>query len=698
MLRRIYPAEEYPDGHPDLALCLNNQGGLFESQGKYAQAQPYFEQALAIYERLYPSDRYPQGHPDLRLGLDNLGGTLVATGDIDRALVLLEKADRTERSGLQRFFDLSSAEAMNAFIRSRYGTIDWLVTLATSHGEAVGPAYRCVLGRKTAVLDALLRQREFQRVAAADSRIADQSAELRRLRQQLADMALQPVTQDRARRRQQIAAEANALEQRLLASVNRASGNSEWVDPKIEDLQAELGPRTALLDFIRYQPYDFTAQGDQPRWLPASYVAFIVRGEGQGTEPVLVDLGDTESIDAQVAQLREQVADTGRQLQFASESALVDQYREHATLVSKAVFVPLRAHLAGIETIYIATDGELARVPFEALLDADGNYLVERFAFSYLSGGRDLLREPSEPAKGTIVFAAPDYDLDGQPVVPSETLLAQVNRRAAETWQGDLSSDTRGISWAPLPATESEATQILGLLAMHDVYGPANAFLGSDALEGLLKRMRAPRILHMATHGFYLEQLQPPLPDAGFGRGIDVVSDSASGATVLPNTAAAMESLSNYENPLLRAGIILAGANRRPGEELAAFDESTQRPDDGWVTAEEIGLLDLEGTELVVLSACETGLGDIRTGEGVSGLRRAFIYAGAETLITSLYKVPDEATQQLMTEFYSRLAERATKLAALRGAQLEIIRQRREQHDAAHPFFWASFVLVGDPD
>ncbi|MEQ8845616.1 MAG: CHAT domain-containing protein [Phycisphaerales bacterium] len=112
----------------------------------------------------------------------------------------------------------------------------------------------------------------------------------------------------------------------------------------------------------------------------------------------------------------------------------------------------------------------------------------------------------------------------------------------------------------------------------------------------------------------------------------------------------------------------------------------------------KIGLLDLEGTELVVLSACDTGLGDIRTGEGVAGLRRAFLYAGGETLVTSLYKVPDEATQKLMDEFYTGLAAGKTKLESLRGAQREIIRQRREEHGAAHPFYWASFILVGQPE
>ena len=116
------------------------------------------------------------------------------------------------------------------------------------------------------------------------------------------------------------------------------------------------------------------------------------------------------------------------------------------------------------------------------------------------------------------------------------------------------------------------------------------------------------------------------------------------------------------------------------------------------MTAEEIALLNLQGTELVVLSACQTGLGDIKTGEGVYGLRRAFLYAGARTLVTSLFEVPDTETRELMNRFYGGLKKGQGKLASLHTAQVEMLRSRRAAQGSAHPFFWASFVLVGDPD
>jgi CHAT domain-containing protein len=201
-------------------------------------------------------------------------------------------------------------------------------------------------------------------------------------------------------------------------------------------------------------------------------------------------------------------------------------------------------------------------------------------------------------------------------------------------------------------------------------------------MEEALKRQAPSRILHLATHGFFLPNRKSersertPLGD----------SDPALAA------ARRLSRLRATEDPLLRSGLVLAGAN-------APDAEGIPEPgyEDGWVTAAEIALLNLRGTELVVLSACESGLGDVRSGEGVYGLRRAFQYAGARTLITSLIKVPDAPTRDLMRRFYSGLKAGKGKLEALHGAQLQLLRERRAKNGAAHPLFWASFVLVGDP-
>jgi CHAT domain-containing protein len=210
------------------------------------------------------------------------------------------------------------------------------------------------------------------------------------------------------------------------------------------------------------------------------------------------------------------------------------------------------------------------------------------------------------------------------------------------------------------------------------------AYQGPQALEDVLKRIGRPRVLHLATHGFYLAP-RPWHDDDWQGM---------FSADVGAGRFAAFERLwaVGNDNPLLRSGLVLAGANR-----LGEAADGAGPLDDGWLTAMEVAGMDLRGTELVVLSACESGLGDIRFGDGVDGLRRAFLYAGARTLVISLFPVPDAATHDLMAEFYAGVRGGRGKLAALRDAQLRMIQQRRAQTGAAHPWFWGGFVLLGDP-
>jgi CHAT domain-containing protein len=201
----------------------------------------------------------------------------------------------------------------------------------------------------------------------------------------------------------------------------------------------------------------------------------------------------------------------------------------------------------------------------------------------------------------------------------------------------------------------------------------AEVDLGAQSTEGRLKQLHSPWLLHVATHGFFLKD-QPDTLTTGreFGVGrADVRLRS--------------------ENPLLRSGLALAGANRR---ESGA--------DDGILTALEVSGMDLTQTELVVLSACETGVGEVRNGDGVYGLRRALVIAGAQSEVMSLWRVDDDATRDLMVAYYRRLLRGEGRSEALRAVQLEMLRGGRLERASgasagrSHPFYWASFILSGD--
>jgi len=398
--------------------------------------------------------------------------------------------------------------------------------------------------------------------------------------------------------------------------------------------------------------------------------------------PHLLDLGDGREIDESVRRVRESMQGFRRD-SFGDEKSREEDFRAASRELYEKVFAPLRAAVGSATTVYLAPDGELNRVPFEALVDREGKYLIETYRFAYLSSGRDLLRQPAAHAQGTVVFAAPDYDLGSKERESGAKLvLAALSPPTAAAFTGTRSTDVRGLEWEPLTGAQSEARDIERELAGTQ-YAPVRSFTGTAAIEEAFKAIRAPRLLHVSTHGFFLpdqrlppEELLGPMPlQAGFG------------------AARGLAQLRGVENPMLRSGLVLAGANKL-GE--AAPDDSAI--DDGWLTAEEIAMMDLTGTDLVVLSACESGLGDVAYGEGVSGLRRAFLYAGARTLVTSLFKVPDKETSELMRNYNGGLKAGKSKLDALRDAQLAMIKRRREAHGAAHPFYWASFVLVGDPE
>jgi len=277
-----------------------------------------------------------------------------------------------------------------------------------------------------------------------------------------------------------------------------------------------------------------------------------------------------------------------------------------------------------------------------------------------------------------VIMAAPDFDMqfdvevdEVQEQKEKDTLLTL---RAGHSRR---SVDLKKVYWNPLPGTREEAEQISKLFGK----GKVQMYVGNQAMEEVFKGLQSPRICHIATHGFFLEDVDRSAWYETKDR-FRVSSLEEGLSQALPE---------QLENPLLRSGLALAGANRLGEQQLP------EDADDGILTAFEISGMNFWGTDLVVLSACETGVGEVRRGEGVFGLRRAFQLAGARTVIMSLWEVPDVETMELMVDFYQRLQAGEGKARALRNAQLAMIKQLRARHGAAHPYFWSAFVCVGEP-
>jgi len=317
---------------------------------------------------------------------------------------------------------------------------------------------------------------------------------------------------------------------------------------------------------------------------------------------------------------------------------------------------PVRKLLGNSRTVLLSPDSQLNLIPFAALVDENNRYLVENYSITYLSSGRDLLRlqNPTQSSSSPVLLANPDYDNPGNPSVPVATTRSTLNQR---------SRDIAQIQVGPLPGTAMEAEAIAPML-------PGVTLLtGSQATENALKQLQSPKILHIATHGFFLNNVPLVAPPDFSG------SLFQEGVNQIPPTSG------NTENPLLRSGIALAGFNpRQSGSE------------DGVLTALEAAGLNLSGTELVVLSACETGLGDVANGDGVYGLRRALAVAGTKSQLQSLWIVDDFGTKDLMVSYYKRLMANVERSKALRQTQLEMLQNPQYQH----PYYWAAFIPSGD--
>ncbi len=309
----------------------------------------------------------------------------------------------------------------------------------------------------------------------------------------------------------------------------------------------------------------------------------------------------------------------------------------------------------------------------------------------YLSAERDLVSSETSNTKtgGLLAVGGPAFDdatlfargpsrVSTPPSVaqsPSESTIADSLRAGCGTLQT--------MQFGPLAGTGREAREVAALWTD----SRADVLEGRAANEQTFKR-DAPghRVLHLATHGFFLGNDCIPVSSGTRSVGGLVVVQKNQPAQPKRPTAA-LSALT--ENPLLMSGLALAGANRRA---TAATDD-----EDGILTAEEVSAMTLDGVEWAVLSACDTGLGEVRAGEGVFGLRRAFQIAGVRTVIMSLWSVEDEATRLWMRALYqNRLQKHLSTAEAMRAASLSVLGDRRARGQSTHPFYWGAFVAAGD--
>jgi CHAT domain-containing protein/Tfp pilus assembly protein PilF len=649
--------------HPDVAVTLSNLAYIYFAKNEFEKEEPLYLRALAITEKAYGPD-----HPNLGLYLANLATVYWGRGDKRRALAALTRNAELRERNLALVLTAGSEEQKRLYMATLANETDGLISFHTSAAPtdpaAAELALTTILRRKGRVLDvmsdqvgALRRRLDAQDLALLDRLSATRSA--------LARLVLQgAVAGSPAERREEekrLKDELDLLEAKV--SERSAEFRTQAQPVTLKAVRESIPADAALVEFVVYRPYDVSAANRKSRFGAPRYVAYVLRRTGA---PLWVDLGDAESVERGVAAWRRALVDPSNQEASRGGRAL-----------DELVMRPVRRLLGDARHIFLSPDGALNLIPFGALVDERNRYLLEDYSMTYLTSGRDLLRlqVSAGSREGPLVFANPLFEA-GASAATAHASQAVENRRSA-----DFASSV----FTPLPGTKGEASALEAILT------GARVFTDAQASEALLKHVSGPSILHIATHGFFLPD--QPLISAETAR------DESRGMALVGGGRGRVEG----ENPLLRSGLALAGANRGQGGE----------GEDGVLTALEAAGLDLRGTKLVVLSACETGVGEVKNGEGVYGLRRALVLAGAESQVMSLWQVSDEATRDLMIGYYKRLQAGEGRTEALRAVQLEMLRGGRDERDAeerglstkrgvqtkqsrSHPFFWSSFIQSGD--
>lgn len=725
--------------HPWYGIGLNNLACLYRTTGDAVRAEAYFRRALELQKTLLGED-----HRQYARSLNNLAMLYDNMGHHARAEPLCLKAHAAISSAANRAVPAFSDARARAWMQKHRPRTDLVLTVLDRQKKWDSPdAYNAVW--RTKLLISRLRVGQDPPPDSSPEALAA-FTQLREARLDLARLVSAVPEPEQADQYRETLAKATerkeSLEQRL-ARLNPASRRELAVrDATVADLLQQLPGGVAVIDFVQWDRWHVTdkkvtRQTDDGnaetrtvmrREAIPVFAAFVLRAErptDTGTAR-WIRLGPAEPIERAVREWRRELTsasaasstESSTDAIDAGSAADVEAARHPAGRLRRLIWDKLEPELQDCHTVILIPDGALHRLAWAALPGRSPNqYLIEDYALSTASSGQQLYGQLSAPsvqgeprllvAGGIRYDQRPARSADEPTSTQSRSATPGTSILTGRSRTLDVSDEQR--QWGFLKGAAAELTAVTDLWKDR---GPVQRLEGRAAGERALARLLpGSRYAHLATHGFFDTRGEV------YRRNLRNQSLFAAGSTESRRGG----SLAG-RNPLLMTGVVMAGANMPPKTDAFGFPVG----DDGILTAEEILGLHLQGTELVTLSACETGLGDVAAGEGVMGLTRALHRAGARSVLASLWKVHDRATQELMRRFYTNLWEHdMSKLDALRDAQLWMLRHPHELEamgvtgaatrglgsstrrvdpatssdetvERTDPYFWAAFQLSGD--
>ncbi|HMW03218.1 MAG TPA: CHAT domain-containing protein, partial [Acidobacteriota bacterium] len=532
--------------HTEVAQSLNNLARLYQDRGDYQQAKPLYQRVLTIYEKSLGPE-----HPNTAVCLHNLATLYAADGQLAQAIHYRVRCNDTSERDLMHNLITGSENQKALYLKKTVGYTDQTISLhlqsAPQSIEAQRAALAVVLRRKGRALDAMtmaietLRQQQSPEV----QKLMDDYATLTG---QISVLTLRGPGKKKPEEHLANLNELEAQKEKLENDISRRSGEFQVQTQPItlENIQKAIPSNAVLVEFAIYKPYDSKKDTfETPR-----FVAYVLNPQGVIR---FVDLGDVEPIDQVVSTLRKTLSNPKANLEREVKPA--------AQVLDKLVMKPVRGLVGNANHLLISPDGPLNLIPFSALVDEKGNFLVENYTLTYLTSGRDLLRlaVKIDSRQPPLVMADPNY-LDGD----GPRMLGHTPGRLVR-----------------LAGTRVEGEQL------KVIFPDAVLKVRTEATEHDLKQVNRPAPVHIATHGYFLEDA---LQTA------EKIAVDQSAQRILPSDL----ERERDANPLLRSMLFFAGAN-----------QGGTADNDGVMTALEAAQLNLWGTKLVTLSACDTGLGDV---------------------------------------------------------------------------------------
>ncbi len=613
--REIY-SSQFGKEHPSYAQVTYETALFYQSQNRLKEAEPLLNEALTIQQKTLS-----EHHPNIALTFENMAILYWQKEDFINAAEWYRKSLNEYSYQINTFFPVMNDYEKTEFwenIQAKFIRFyNFALDAETAVPEITEDVYNYHIATKALLLNSS-RKVKARILNSGNQELIANYKNWQGTKNWLAklysytneELAEEKINID------SLETLVKNLEKELTVASKDFKDANELSSADYKKIANALKPGEAAIELIRINSYSYLFPKSQ-----IHYIGLVLRNDNK--KPEMIFFKDGDDMESSQSDEYQATIHSGK-----SMAPFYDYY-----------WKPVDELTLNDKKLYVSVDGIYNQVNINTILMPSGKSLVELKDVRFVSNTKDILtfKTKTNNQKTAFLLGFPDYKLD----LPDN--LARLN---------------------PLPGTQKEVQAIQNLLKSNA--WQVSSVFEKQATEGNLKKVKNPYILHIATHGYFLENTVDPSEETrAFG----------------------IEPMKAYENPLLRSGLLLAGADRTVNEMNTKDNKDN---DDGILNAFEAMILNLDQTDLVVLSACQTGLGEIKNGEGVYGLQRSFQIAGAKSVITSLWEVSDEGTQDLMSAFYKYWLLSGNKHDAFRKAQLEI-KQKYQ-----YPYYWGAFVLVGD--